>query len=89
MKKVFKYMGWPWDRPGFTPSEYKPDGNDMVLCISAMRDWGDYPSFYKYAMDKYLDEFMVGVDVKLFGNPEKFFELMEAWREEVENEKRT
>lgn len=93
--KVFGYMGWEtncreWACPPSCigcEAHHPLNGNDMVLAINAMRDKGAWNDFKNFVFDARLKEKILNVDVWLFGNPQKFFELMEVWREEVENEK--
>jgi hypothetical protein len=62
------------------------NGNLMVLAINSMREKGDWSKFiaFCYKRNTLGNDFMSW----LFGNPAKFFELFESWREEVEkNEK--
>lgn len=73
---------WNNCEQGFSPAK---NGNLMVLAINAMSDRGDYDSFERFIFDAwYKTNREDRLCVWLFGNPAKFFELMEAWREEVE-----
>ena len=81
--------GGTWDNceQGFSPSK---DGNLMVLAINSMMDKGDWDTFKVFSGTVFLNSvpeirpFLAW----LFGDPAKFFELFEAWREEAEkNEK--
>ncbi len=87
MKNVFEYMRWKtqWDK------RYKPsyglhplDGNDMVLAINAMQSKGDWKRFLENVAAKYFAVlgFAANDLFELFGNPAKFFELMERWLNE-------
>ena len=73
--------GGTWDNceQGFSPSK---DGNLMVLAINSMRDKGDWLDFEYWSLLQY-SKFKTGESHMswLFGNPAKFFKLMEEWLE--------
>lgn len=90
MKKVYEYlygkgMGLTDDSP------IPKDGNLMVLAINAMRDKGDWIKYVFYVSTHYYSNscfFFEDITFSMFGDPAKFFELMEEWIEKVEkNEK--
>ena len=81
MKKVYEYlygkgMGLTDDSP------IPKDGNLMVLAIDSMRDKGDWSKFiaFCYKRNTLGNDFMSW----LFGDPTKFFELMEEWLEKAD-----
>ena len=90
MKKVFKYMGWDkdhledYDEKYGTTSIRELDGNDMVEAINTMAFLGDWDNFIQYTNEQekivYQPMNNFAKDMFwLFGNPENFFNLMEAW----------
>ncbi len=76
MKKVFKYMGY---------KTFPLNGDFMALAINAMRERGDWDSFSYFVYHEKMGIKQYDKDTRkhfmplLFGNPQKFFELMEEW----------
>lgn len=79
--------GGTWDNceQGFSPSK---DGNLMVLAINSMREKGDWKKFFRYIQKQFIKTHgnkiakNDTISFWLFGNPAKFFELMEEWMNE-------
>jgi hypothetical protein len=77
MKKVFDYMSWDY-RNGI---DHPLDGNDMVAAINKIVEkelWNDFEHdvVNYYWKDETADR---SIMPWLFGNPQNFFKLMEAW----------
>ena len=86
---VIKYMEWG-DLPSLAnvkgmehwvplESRHPFDGNDMVLAIEKMKN--NMASFDMFCINKWKKEDGIHYFVWLFGNPERFFQLMEKWLE--------